>query len=57
MVDPKTEICTIKIVFPVVSDEKAIEYKKKITDVLRETADAQIQFSIMSLPPNKPFGT
>lgn len=44
----KMEICTIKIMFPVESDEKAIEYKKKITDILSDVPDATIQFSLMA---------
>ena len=43
-----SEICSIRIVFPVDSDEQAIEYKKKIAEVLSEIPDAQINFSLMS---------
>lgn len=50
MGQPNPEICSIRIVFPVVSDEQAIEYKKKIREVLAETPDVQINFSIMNLP-------
>jgi len=41
------EICSIRIMFPVESDIQAIEYKRKISDVLSEIPDAQIQFSLM----------
>lgn len=44
------EMCTIRVAFPVESDEQAIEYKKKIADVLAPIPDAQIQFGLMSLP-------
>ena len=47
---PEKEICSIRIMFPVESDEQAIAYKKKISDILSEIADAQINFSISSLP-------
>jgi len=47
-----SEICSIRIMFPVKSDEQAIEYKKKIAAVLSEIPDAQIQFSLMTKPPN-----
>lgn len=47
----KQEICSIRIMFPVESDEQAIEYKKKIAALLAEIPDAQIQFSIMSAAP------
>ncbi len=46
-----SEICSIRIMFPVESDESAIEYKKKITDILSEIPEAQIHFTISSLPP------
>ncbi len=46
----KQELCTIRIMFPVVSDELAINYKKLITDILKDNSDANIQFSIMSMP-------
>ena len=45
-----SEICSIRIMFPVESDEQAIEYKKKIGALLAEVPEAQIQFSIMSAP-------
>ena len=48
MAKDSSEICTIRIVFPVESDEKAIEYKRKIKDVLSDISDVQIHFAIMS---------
>ena len=44
----KQEICSIRIMFPVESDEQAINYKKKIAALLAEIPEAQIQFSLMS---------
>lgn len=49
----KNEICTIRIVFPVESDEQALEYKRKIDEVLADSKDAQLHFSIMSAQPLK----
>lgn len=46
----KQEICQIRIMFPVDTDEQAIKYKKKIADVLSDVPDANVQFSIMSVP-------
>lgn len=46
-----SEICSIRIMFPVESDEQAIEYKKKITALLSEISEAQLQFSIMPVSP------
>jgi len=45
---PPKQLCTIRIGFPVDTDEQAIEYKKKIAAVLAEIPDAQIQFSLMT---------
>ena len=42
------QVCTIRIIFPVDTDEQAISYKKKIGDVLADIPNIQIQFSLMS---------
>ena len=44
------ELCTIRIMFPVESDEQAIEYKKKLTAVLVDKSDAHIDFNLRSIP-------
>ncbi|GAJ12656.1 unnamed protein product, partial [marine sediment metagenome] len=44
---PNKEICTIRIIFPVNSDEQALEAKKKISEVLADVPDAQVHFAIM----------
>ncbi|GAI62988.1 unnamed protein product [marine sediment metagenome] len=54
MEQDKKELCTIRIMFPVTSDEQAIEYKRKIAAILSEIPDAQIQFSLMSGRPTIP---
>jgi hypothetical protein len=46
----KKQICSIRIMFPTISDEQAIEYKKKISTLLAEIPDANIQFSLMTMP-------
>ena len=51
MAEDKHEVCTIRIMFPVETDEQAVEYKKKIAEVLKDKPDVQFQFSIMSMPP------
>jgi len=51
MENPKKEVCSIRILFPVESDEQAIEYKKKITTLLQDIKDVQVQFSISNMPP------
>jgi len=47
----KQEVCQIRIMFPVETDEQAIEYKKKIAEILSDKPDAQIHFAISSIPP------
>lgn len=51
-----SEVCSLRITFPVASDEEAIAYKKKINDALADKPDAQIQFAIMSGSPRPPMG-
>jgi len=46
----KKQICTIRIMFPVDTDEQAIEYKKKIAANLLEIPDAQISLNLMTMP-------
>jgi len=45
------DICTIRVVFPVESDEQAIEVKRKIKEVVKDDPDAQIHFALMPTPP------
>ena len=56
MGQPKKEVCSIRIMFPVQSDEQAIEYKKKITALIADVPDAMIQFAINSSPIDRPIG-
>lgn len=44
------QICSIRIMFPVDTDERAIEYKKKIAEVLSNIPNATINFSLMVMP-------
>ena len=54
----KTEICTMRICFPVESDDQALTVKKKIGDILNDIPDASVQFTLqsaraaMSMPRN-----
>lgn len=50
----KREVCTIRIMFPVDTDQQAIEYKKKIGEVLSSKPDAMIEFKLtnLSIPIN-----
>ncbi|GAI65538.1 unnamed protein product [marine sediment metagenome] len=54
---PPTQVCSIRIMFPVESDEQGIEYKKKIYGVLVDIPQARIEFSLMSRPPLMPNGS
>ncbi len=49
------EICSIRMMFPVDSDEQAIEYKKKIAAIIASIPEAQVHFTITSATP-KPIG-
>lgn len=57
MDDDNKELCMMQITFPVESDEKAIEYKRKISEVLAGMSEARIQFSLMTSPANINNGT
>ena len=50
MEQPKKEVCTIRIMFPVQSDDEALEAKKKIAEVLSDVPDVNFQFSITNMP-------
>jgi len=54
---PPTQICTIRIMFPVDTDEQAISYKRKINDVLADIPNARVEFALMSRPPLMPDGS
>ncbi|GAH96919.1 unnamed protein product, partial [marine sediment metagenome] len=41
---PPKQVCSIRIMFPVDTDEQAIGYKKKIGDVLADIPQARIEF-------------
>ena len=56
MVNPQKQLCTIRILFPVDSDDQAVEYKKKISGLIAEIPDAQIQFTLMTQPRSLPSG-
>ena len=48
------QVCSIRIMFPVESDEQAVDYKKKITALLASIPEANIQFGLMT-PPQQPI--
>ena len=54
MLKDQKEICTIRIMFEVETDEQAINYKRLIQDILKDKPEAQIQFMMMSSPPKAP---
>lgn len=43
------QLCTIRIAFPVESDEQAITLKKKVSDVLGDVQQARLEFSIVTV--------
>lgn len=44
------EICRMTIMFPIDTDEQAIQYKKEIMAVLADRPDAGIDFRITTMP-------
>lgn len=55
MAELEKEICSIRVMFPVDSDEQAIDIKKKLKDVLSPMPDATFDFRIIGgrLPVSK----
>ena len=51
-----SEVCNIRIMFPIATDEQAIAYKKQIREILSDVEDVQIQFAIMTAPSRPPMG-
>ena len=49
------QVCIIRIMCMVTSDEEAIEVKKKVSKALSDKPDAQIEFSIRGMP-TRPMG-
>lgn len=52
MSNPAKQLCSINIMFPIQSDDEAIEVKKKIQDILSTIADCKFDFRIVSMPVN-----
>lgn len=50
MDNDKKELCTIRIMFPVESDNQAMGVKKQITSTLSDIEGVQIQFTLMGMP-------
>jgi len=46
----KQQICSIRIMFTVDTDEEAIDCKKKIAEALKHKPDIQLQFSLANVP-------
>ena len=47
---PPQQICSIRIGFPVDTDEQAIEYKKKLGAILADIPHVRIEFSLSTMP-------
>ena len=48
------DVCSMRIMFPVESDDKAIEVKKKIASILEDIPDSNMQFSLVQAPTSPP---
>ena len=53
-VSPNTQICSIRIAFPVESDEQAIAYKKQLTAIFADCDSVRIGFDLTTVPMQKP---
>ncbi len=51
------ELCTVRIVFPVDSDDQALNIKRKLRDALGDVPQARLDFSLTSMPPGIPNGS
>lgn len=49
------QVCTIRIMFQVDTDEEAIECKKKVEVALGDNSEARIEFGLMAMP-SRPMG-
>jgi len=47
MAETKQQICTLRILFPVISDEQAMDCKHRIEEILADIPEAQIDFRII----------
>lgn len=56
MEQPKKQVCRITLTFPIDSDDRAIEYKKKIAVIMADLEESQIQFSLMDVSTRPPLG-
>lgn len=45
-----SNICTIRIAFPTKTDDEAISFKRKISEVLISIPEAQIDFRLATIP-------
>ena len=52
------QLCSMRIAFPVTSDEQAIAYKKKVGDILADLDSVRMSFDLTSVPvsPKLPNG-
>lgn len=52
-----TQVCSIRIGFPVESDEQAIEYKKKLDAIIADIPKSRIEFTLIPMPLGLPNGS
>ena len=50
----KKELCTLRIMFQVNSDEDALAKKKAVTELFADVPDAEIQFMMLAGKANAP---
>lgn len=50
------QLCVVTIMFPVDSDDQAIDYKKKLSAVVAPISDARIEFRLTNASSPRPVG-
>jgi len=47
------EVCSIRIMFPVETDEQALDAKKKISEALSDISGVRIDFNLVTSPQTR----
>lgn len=48
---PQKQLCQIRLMFAVDSDDEAIAVKKQLSELLKDQPEIQVNFSLTNAPP------
>lgn len=48
---PQKQLCQIKLMFAVDTDDEALLVKKQLSDLLKDRPEIQVNFSLTNAPP------